>query len=124
MEAIYDTLTPQAKARLRVLRVRPALHRKLVGHTHLMVVEPPPRNIAIRRSNPRNYWVLNTNTDVLLVPHPGIRDLTDAVRGLPDGLYTLPRFELPEPLWESFPRGDPDAILEAVRRPGPAPAPG
>jgi hypothetical protein len=119
VEAIYDTLTPQAKARLRVLRVRPALHRKLVGHTHLMVVEPPPRNIAIRRSNPRNYWVLNTNTDVLLVPHPGIRDLTDAVRGLPDGLYTLPRFELPEPLWESFPRADPDAILQATRDLGP-----
>jgi hypothetical protein len=120
IEAIYDTLTPQAKARLRVLRVRPELHKRLVGgYTHLMVVEPPPRNIALRRSNPRNYWVLNTNTDILLVPRPGFRDLTDVVRGLPDGLYTLPRFELPEPLWESFPRADPQAILETCRDLGP-----
>jgi hypothetical protein len=120
VEAIYDTLTPQAKARLRVLRVRPDLHKRLVGgHTHLMVVEPPPRNIALRRSNPRNYWVLNTNTDVLLVTRPGFRDLTDVVRDLPDGLYTLPRFELPEPLWESFPRADPQATLETCRELGP-----
>ncbi|HEY1496638.1 MAG TPA: hypothetical protein VGF49_18920 [Candidatus Solibacter sp.] len=120
VEAIYDTLTPRAKALLRVLRVRPELHKRLVGgYTHLMVVEPPPRNIALRRSNPRNHWVLNTNTDILLVPKPGFGDLTDAVRGLADGLYTLPRFELPEALWESFPRSDPDAILEACRELGP-----
>src|ERR1035438_439737 len=50
IEAIYDTLTPQAKARLRVLRLRPELHQRLSGHTHLMVVEPPPRNIAIDRT--------------------------------------------------------------------------
>jgi hypothetical protein len=119
VEAIYDTLTPQAKARLRVLRMRPELHKRLVGHTHLMVVEPPPRNIALRRSNPRNRWVLNTNTDILLVARPGYRDLTEVVRDLPDGLYTLPRFELPEPLWESFPRSDPDAILQTCRDLGP-----
>jgi hypothetical protein len=119
VEAIYDTLTAQAKARLRVLRVRPELHWRMVGYTHLMVVEPPPRNIAIRRSNPRNYWILNTNTDILLVPRPGFRDLTDVVRGLADGLYTLPRFELPEPLWESFPRADAQAIIETCRDLGP-----
>jgi hypothetical protein len=119
VEAIYDTLTPRAKALLRVLRMRPGLHRRIAGHTHLMVIEPPPRNIAIRRSNPRNYWILNTNTDIVLLPRPGFGDLNDAVRGLSDGLYTLPRFELPEPLWESFPRDDPDAILQACRRLGP-----
>jgi hypothetical protein len=120
VEAIYDTLTPQAKARLRVLRVRPELHKRLVGgFTHLMVVEPPPRNIALRRSNPRNHWVLNTNTDILLVPRAGFSDLTEVVRDLADGLYTLPRFELPEPLWESFPRSDPAATLQACRDLGP-----
>jgi hypothetical protein len=120
VEAIYDTLTPQAKARLRVFRVRPDLHKRLVGgFTHLMVVEPPPRNIALRRSNPRNHWVLNTNTDILLVPRAGFQNLTEVVRDLADGLYTLPRFELPEPLWESFPRSDPEAILQACRHLGP-----
>ena len=119
VEAIYDTLTPRAKALLRVLRVRPELHQRLVGFTHLMVVEPQPRNIALRRSNPRNRWVLNTNTDVILVPRDGFGDLRDVVRDLPDGLYTLPRFELPEPLWESFPRCDPEAILRTCRDLGP-----
>uniref|UniRef100_Q02BK0 Uncharacterized protein n=1 Tax=Solibacter usitatus (strain Ellin6076) TaxID=234267 RepID=Q02BK0_SOLUE len=120
VEAIYDTLTPRAKALLRVFRVRPELHKRLVGgYTHLMVVEPPPRNIALRRSNPRNHWVLNTNTDILLVPRPGFRDLTDVARDLSDGLYTLPRFELPEALWETFPRSDPQATLQACRDLGP-----
>src|SRR4029077_2920807 len=32
-------------------------------------------------------------------------------RDLPDGQYILPRFELPEPLWESFPRSNPIQIM-------------
>src|SRR5579871_4632041 len=52
IEAIYDTLTPRAKERLRVLRVRPDLHIRLVENTHLSALEPHSRNIAIRRSNP------------------------------------------------------------------------
>jgi hypothetical protein len=123
VEAIYDTLTGAAKARLRVLRVRPELHRRLAGSTHLAALEPHSRNIAIRRSNPRNHWILLTNSDMIFVPRPAsgdeAGDVTSAVRGLPDGLYTLPRFELPEPLWESFPRSDPGAILETARRLGP-----
>src|SRR5208283_315367 len=31
VEAIYDTLTPKAKSVLRVFRVRPDLHARLVG---------------------------------------------------------------------------------------------
>ena len=119
VEAIYDTLTPQAKARLRVLRLRPELYKRLAGHTHLAALEPHCRNIAIRRSNPRNRWILLTNTDMIFVPRAEFRDVTDAVRGLSDGLYTVPRFELPEPLWESFPRGDPATILETCRDLGP-----
>ena len=115
VEAIYDTLTPRAKSYLRVLRARPELHRKLVRNTHLIVLEPQPRNIAIRRSNPRNRWVLNTNTDMIFLPREGYRTLNDAFRDLPDAYYTLPRFELPEPFWESFPRSQPAAILEACR---------
>ena len=42
IEAIYDTLTPAAKARLRVFRVRPELHARLVGRTHLSALEPTP----------------------------------------------------------------------------------
>jgi hypothetical protein len=113
VEAIYDTLTPRAKSVLRVFRVRPQLHARLVARTHLFALEPHSRNIALRRSNPRNRWVLLTNTDMIFTPREGVRDLTDAARGLPDAQYILPRFELPEPLWESFPRMDPQAVMRS-----------
>src|ERR1017187_3602155 len=54
IEAIYDTLTPRAKSLLRVFRVRPELHARMVERTHLFALEPHSRNIGIRRSNPQN----------------------------------------------------------------------
>ena len=93
--------------------MRPELHARLVGRTHLSALEPHSRNIAIRRSNPRNRWVLFTNTDMIFLPRPGFTDLSGAVGDLADGLYIVPRFELPEPLWESFPRTDPRAVMQA-----------
>jgi len=120
IEAIYDTLTPNAKSRLRVFRVRPQMHTRLVERTHLAALEPHSRNIAIRRSNPRNRWLLFTNTDMIFLPRGENSDLTSAAGDLADGLYVVPRFELPEPLWESFPRSDPTGILRACERLGPA----
>src|SRR5690349_8521478 len=118
IEAIYDTLTAAAKARLRVLRVRPEQHARMVGRTHLAALEPHSRNIAVRRSNPRNRWVLLTNTDMVFLPREGFQDLSSAVADLADGLYIVPRFELPEPLWESFPRSDPRAVMHACQELG------
>jgi hypothetical protein len=115
IEAIYDTLTPKAKARLRVFRVRPELHARLVKRTHLAALEPHSRNIALRRSNPRNRWILFTNSDMIFLPRGDVRSLSAAVADLPDGQYIVPRFELPEPLWESFPRCDPVAVLRACQ---------
>jgi hypothetical protein len=89
------------------------LHSRIVGRTHLFAVEPHSRNIALRRSNPANRWVLLTNTDMVFVPREGFGSLPDAARDLPDAQYILPRFELPEPLWESFPRMDPQAIMRS-----------
>ncbi len=112
VEAIYDTLTENAKSRIRVFRIRPEFHARLIaGGTHLSALEPHSRNIAIRRSNPRNRWLLFTNTDMIFLPKNGAQDLTEAVRDLPDGQYILPRFELPEPLWEAWPRSDPRSIM-------------
>jgi len=113
IEAIYDTLTPRAKSYLRVFRLRPSLYGRLVGGTHLLANEAHSRNIALRRSNPRNRWILSTNTDMIFVAAGGFLNLPDAVRDLADGHYVTPRYELPEPLWESFPRADP---CEAMRR--------
>ena len=119
IEAIYDTLTARAKSLMRVFRVRPELHGRMVKHTHLFALEPHSRNIAIRRSNPKNRWVLFTNTDMIFVPRAGhTASASEAVRDLPDGQYILPRFELPEPLWESFPRMDPIGIMRACEELG------
>ena len=68
-EAIADTLTAKAHARLRILRVRPAQHARFRGATHLQALEPVARNVAVRRANPANKWVLSTNTDMIFVPY-------------------------------------------------------
>jgi len=114
-EAISDTLTDRAKEKLRILRVRPVLHEQFRSRTHLNALESISRNIATRRSNPNNRWVLSTNTDMIFVPHETRESLTDIVRDLPDAFYQLPRMELPEVLWESFDRRDGAGMIERTR---------
>jgi hypothetical protein len=113
-EAIADTLTEAAVRRLRIFRVRPVVHDRIRQRTHLKAVEPIARNVAIRRSDPSNRWVLSTNTDMIFVPRGPAR-LSEIAADLPDGFYHLPRFELPESLWEGFDRKDPAAVIDQVR---------
>ena len=120
VEAIADTLTNRCLSTLRVLRVRPAVHQaRYAAHTHLAVVEPVARNAAARSSNPKNRWLLSTTTDMVLVPMSE-RSLTATCANLPDGYYGLPRFELPEWLWEQLPRSDPQRAITEISRLGPA----
>ena len=115
-EAIHDTLTEKAKKVLRILRVRPEQHAHLKSKTHLVALEAQSRNIALRRSNPRNRWVLYTNTDMLLVSRTEGESLSDILGAIPDGFYQIPRFELPEMLWEAaFDRRDPAGNLAKLR---------
>ena len=60
VEAIGDTLSPRARECVRILRVRPALHERFRDKTHLLALESVSRNVALRRANPRNRWVLST----------------------------------------------------------------
>ncbi len=113
-EAIHDTLTAKAKERLRIFRVRPAVHAQYRERTHLLTVEPVARNVAVRRSNERNPWILSTNTDMIFVPRAA-GSLSEIVRDVPPGWYGIPRFELPEGLWESFDRLDAPGTIAAVR---------
>ncbi|PIS02436.1 MAG: hypothetical protein COT85_05425 [Chlamydiae bacterium CG10_big_fil_rev_8_21_14_0_10_42_34] len=129
IEAISDTLTVKAKGLIRLLRVRPSLHRQIKSGERDMI-EPVARNIAIRRSNPKNRWVLSTNPDMILVVKGEDHSLSRLVSNLADGFYTLPRFSLPECLWESaFKRDEPAEVIRfldgqnlhlntVVRRPG------
>ncbi len=115
-EAIHDTLTDKAKKVLRVLRVRPEQHVHLKSRTHLVALESQSRNVALRRSNPRNRWILYTNTDMLLVSRTEGESLSTILGSVPDGFYQIPRFEIPEMLWEAaFDRRDPAGNLAKLR---------
>lgn len=119
VEALADTLTERCLDLLRVLRVPAALHTQRYGaRTHLPLVEPVSRNTAARRADPANRWLLSTNTDMILLPLVD-HSLSEICRDLPDGFYGLPRFELPEWLWEHLPRSDPVAALAEIERLGP-----
>jgi len=113
VESILDTLTDRARRLIRVLRVRPSVHQRWRDKTHLNALEPIARNIAIRRSNPANKWILSTNTDMVFVLRPGVASLTAAVADLPRGYYGIPRYEMPESLWESLDRKEPGRIIES-----------
>ena len=115
-EAIHDTLTDKAKKVMRVLRIRPDQHVRHRLKTHLVALEAQSRNVALRRSNPRNRWILYTNTDMLLVPRDEKESLSDILGAIPDGFYQVPRFEIPEMLWEAaFDRRDPVGNLAKLR---------
>lgn len=114
-EAIADTLTERARALIRVLRVRPALHARIAGDGAAPVVEALARNVGLRRLRRDARWVLSTNTDVIALPSesgPGLRALVEAAA---DGFYGAPRFELPAMLWERLDRRDPAAAAERLR---------
>ncbi|HEY1727965.1 MAG TPA: hypothetical protein VGG22_06315 [Candidatus Baltobacteraceae bacterium] len=111
-EAIQDTLTAKARAALRILRVRPSQHERFQDKTHLVCLEPIARNVGIRRSNPTNRWILSTNTDMVFYPRNN-KSLSEIVSSLPDAYYHLPRFEVPESLWEGANRMDPDGTISS-----------
>jgi hypothetical protein len=120
VEALSDTLTERCLALLRVLRVPAALHReRFAARSHLPVIEPVARNAAARRSSPSSRWLLSTNSDMIFLPL-GDHSLTEICAELPDGFYGLPRFELPEWLWERLPRSDPKRALRELERLGPS----
>jgi hypothetical protein len=119
VEALADTLTDRCLGLLRVLRVPASLHeQRFAPRTHLPAIEPVARNAGVRRANPSNRWLLSTNTDMILLPRAD-RSLSEICRELPDGFYGLPRFELPEWLWERLPRNDPRRAMAEIERLGP-----
>lgn len=118
LETIADTLTERAKRYIRIIRVRPEFHRQYGHITHLVALESQSRNIAIRRSNPANRWILSTNTDMIFVPEKRRDTLSGIVGQLSDGFYHLPRFEVPEGFWERSNRLDPQGMIEQMRTSG------
>jgi hypothetical protein len=119
VEALADTLTERCLELLRVFRVPAAIHtQRFAAGTHLLAIEPVARNAGVRRANPSNRWLLSTNTDMIFLPQAD-ESLSGICGALPDGFYGLPRFELPEWLWERLPRSDPVGAMAEIDRLGP-----
>ena len=112
IEAIADTLTQACRQHLRILRVRPRQHRRFSQLTHLPVLDAVARNVAIRHCRESSRWLLSTTTDIILAPREQGRRLADIIGPLEPALYHLPRFDLPESLWESVDRQDPVRAIE------------
>ena len=118
IEANRDALTARARRALRVLRVRPDQHARFAGRTHLPVLEGIARNVALRRADPANRWILSTNSDIIVTLRDGC-SLSSVVAGLEDGFYHAPRYELPQIIWESLDRSDPETAMTRLADLGP-----
>lgn len=118
IEANRDALTARARRVLRVLRVRPDQHARFAGRTHLPVLEGIARNVALRRADPANRWILSTNSDIIVTLRDGV-SLSSVVAGLEDGFYHAPRYELPQIIWESLDRSDPATAMARLADLGP-----
>lgn len=115
IESIDDTLTQKAKNLIKIICVPPEIHIKYQSLTHLPVNEPLARNIALRRSNPKNRWILSTNSDMIFVINDGY-SLSEIVKKLENGSYGIPRYELPESLWECLDRKDPQNNIQTINQ--------
>lgn len=113
--SISDTLTRVCKERIKIIQVPPEVHGHVANSDcRKPTIEPIARNVGIRRANPKNQWILSTNSDVLLRVNGG--RLGAIVKDLDGDYYGSPRFELPEWLWESLPRDDPVVCQETLSR--------
>ncbi len=116
IESIHDLLTDKAKKLTKVIKVGFNIHDQIFGlKTDKQTVEPVARNAAITRSNSKNKWVLSTNTDMIFVPKNTDKSLSDICSELTDGFYELPRFSIPEIIWETFDRFNPDSVVDRIR---------
>jgi hypothetical protein len=115
-EAIADTLTQKTKSMLRVLRIRPEFFAENSRQSSLAVNEPLSRNVGLRRSNNANKWVLSTNPDMIFVPQPPWNSLSEITRDLVTGYYGTCRIDIPESLWETMDRSEPNRNIRMLSR--------
>jgi hypothetical protein len=114
IDAIGDTLTEKTKQHLIVYRVRESVHKKFSINTKTPILEPIARNVGIRRA--KNDWILSTNTDMLfnIYENSFHKFLSD----LNFGLYHLYRYELPEYIWDTFDRSNPESTYIKIQKIG------
>jgi hypothetical protein len=113
-EAIADTLTPAARHYVRTWRISGEQMQSAIGETPLPFSDELSRNVAIRRSNPENKWILSTNCDILLYPFKG-GSLAQSLRDLAPKFYVCPRTGIQPSQWQMLDRGNVDQIHELCR---------
>lgn len=113
--SIHDDLTEFAKKLLKIVVVPQLIHAQFAGESNKMLLEPLARNVGMRRVSKDSKWILNTNTDILLLnpPQLSLRDIAKKYDKSPAVAF---RYEIPEFIWESFDRRDPKAIQETLRK--------
>lgn len=114
-EFIWDTFTPKARSLIKVVVVPPAVHNRIRRDSPLPLLENVSRNAGIVRSNPDNHWILCTNPDVVLILARRWPNLPALLETLRDSFYEMPRFDIPESVWSSLTRNDPQANMKALR---------
>ena len=113
-ESIFDTLTPQARKRIKTFRVTGEQMYGAIGPTGMPFSDELSRNVGIRRSNPKNPWILSTNCDLILIPING--SLHDILKSLKPQLYLCPRRSIPYEQWRMFDRVNLDSISSICAR--------
>jgi hypothetical protein len=113
--SIHDDLSEFAKKLLKIVVVPPSIHAQFAGQANKMLLEPLARNVGMRRVSKDSKWILNTNTDILLLnpPQLSLRDIAEKYNQSPTVAF---RYEIPEFIWESFDRRDPQGIQETLRK--------
>jgi len=113
--SIHDDLSEFAKKLLKIVVVPPSIHEQITGQTNKLLVEPLARNVGMRRVSSDSKWILNTNTDILLLSprQLSLRDIAEKYDQSPTVAF---RYEIPEFVWESFDRRDPQDIQETLRK--------
>jgi hypothetical protein len=113
--SIHDDLSECAKKLLKIVVVPPSIHKQFAGQSKKMLLEPLARNVGMRRVSKDSRWILNTNTDILLLnpTHLSLRDIAEKYDQSPTVAF---RYEIPEFIWESFDRRDSQSIQEALRK--------
>jgi hypothetical protein len=113
--SIHDDLSEFAKKLLKIVVVPPSIHAQFTGQANKMLLEPLARNVGMRRVSNDSKWILNTNTDILLL-NPTQLSLRDVAEKYDKSPTVAFRYEIPEFIWESFDRRDPHGIQKTLRK--------
>ena len=119
-EAIGDTLTNRARRHLVTYRITGDVMRQTLRVNEVRFSDELSRNVAIRRSNPQNDWILSINCDIVIRPI-GSKSFAQVLRGLDPRFYCCARVSIPSEQWQQLDRYKPQetfAFCDAIIRRG------